>query len=45
MLTKSKAQSLKGIKDDISGNSTSLIYTKQINLNGYIGANIKGIVL
>ena len=29
----------------ISGSSTSLRYTKQLNLNGYIGANIKGRVL
>ena len=29
----------------ISGRSTSLRYTKQLNLNGYIGANIKGRVL
>ena len=29
----------------ISSSSTSLIDTKQLNLNGYIGANIKGRVL
>ena len=28
-----------------SGSSTSLRYTKQLNLNGYIGAKIKGRVL
>ena len=29
----------------ISGNSTSLRYIKKLNLNGYIGAKIKGRVL
>ena len=33
------------IMNVISGSSTSLRYTKQLNLNGYIGANIKGRVL